>query len=120
MFSIDNLHDLLPKSNAVIVSIPFSPETTDLIGEKELKLMPKNSIIVNVSRGPVVNEKALYDALKNNEIYGAGSDVWYVYPKSNKTDIRNTLPSKYPFHELENVVMSPHRGGRVHEMEPIE
>ncbi len=117
VFQLDKLHELLPKSNVVIVTIPFSEETTDLIGEKEFGLMPKNSIIVNVSRGPVVNEKALYEALKNNRIYGAGSDVWYIYPKSNGTDIRNTFPSKYPFHELENVVMSPHRGGRVHEME---
>ena len=66
--------------------------------------------IVNVGRGEVVEEKALYEALKNGVLKGAGLDVWYTYPQPGKTG-GIQLPSTYPFHELPNVVLSPHVGG---------
>lgn len=116
VFPVSRLHELLPTATVLMITVPFSLETKDLISSKELSLMSRDSILVNVSRGQIVNEKALYKALKNRHLYGAGLDVRYNYPKS-KDSIDKTYPSEYPFHKLGNVVMSPHRAGRVFEKE---
>ncbi len=65
---------------------------------------------MNVGRGAIVDEGALYQALKNGQLAAAGIDVWYNYPKDEASQA-NTPPSQYPFGELDNVVLSPHRGG---------
>ena len=68
--------------------------------------MNKNSIIINIARGPIINEEALYIALSKKIIRGAIIDVWYQYPKG---DNKNKLwPSKFPLHKLENIKMSAH------------
>ena len=72
--------------------------------------LPKGAIVINVGRGPVINEEALYNALHAGRLAGAGIDVWYTYPHGEE-ERGHTLPSRFPFHELDNVVMSPHRGG---------
>jgi phosphoglycerate dehydrogenase-like enzyme len=100
-----DLGRLLPSADFVVVAIPHSAETENLIGEKELKLMKPGAFIVNVGRGPVINEAALYDALRDRRIAGAGLGVWYQYPEAD--ELRR--PSTLPFHELENVVMAPHK-----------
>jgi len=71
--------------------------------------MKSDSIIVNISRGRIVDEDALFDALKNNRIRGAGLDVWWRYPK--KWGGKGSPPSDIPFQELDNLVASPHRAG---------
>lgn len=112
------LPELLPQAQVVLIATPATPETESMIGERELALLPQGAILVNVGRGTVVDQKALYDALKSGHLFGAGIDVWYNYPQS--VDAReNTQPAEYPFHELDNVVMSPHRagGGGVDEVE---
>ncbi len=81
-----------------------------------MALLPPQAILVNVGRGPIVVEKALYQALCNGALYAAGLDVWYNYP-ADKASRSNTPPSQYPFHELDNVVMSSHRGGLTTEVE---
>lgn len=80
--------------------------------------MPAGGLLVNVGRGVVVDQAALYRALKEGHLAGAGLDVWYNYPSGEDTH-HNTFPSDYPFHELDNVVLSPHRGGATREGEPI-
>lgn len=108
--SSDALHDLLPETNALLICLPHTPETDGLIGAEELALLPPDALLVNVGRGPIVEEAALYRALRDGLIYAAGLDVWYNYPSDE--DARSaTPPSAFPFHELENVVMSPHRAG---------
>ncbi len=107
---IQHLTQLLPRTGVLIICLPLTPQTDNLIGKKELALLPTGSILVNIGRGPIVNEAALFDALKNGRLSAAGLDVWYNYPP-DKTSRVNTPPSNYPFHELDNVVMSPHRGG---------
>ncbi|GAB5562748.1 MAG: hypothetical protein SynsKO_43950 [Synoicihabitans sp.] len=64
-----------------------------------------SAFIINVGRGPVINEAALYAALRNKKIGGAGLDVWWCYP----SDDQPCLPSNLPFHELDNLVMTPHK-----------
>ncbi|MGD9028594.1 MAG: 2-hydroxyacid dehydrogenase [Anaerolineae bacterium] len=104
------LPSLLPQADALIIALPLTPETEGLIGKEELALLPPYSVLVNVGRGSIVDEEALYRALRDGRLYAAGLDVWYNYP-SDKPSRPNTPPSTYPFHELDNVVMSPHRGG---------
>ena len=106
----DALHRLLPRADALIVCLPHTPETNGFIGEEELALLPPGAVLVNVGRGPVVDEAALYHALRDGALYAAGLDVWYNYPADEAARL-HTPPSAYPFHELDNVVMSPHRAG---------
>ena len=70
--------------------------------------MRASAVILNVGRGPTIDERALYEALKDRRIAGAIIDTWYSYPTPNQP---NTLPSKLPFHELPNIVMTPHMSG---------
>ena len=99
----------LRKANALVVCLPWTSETDGLLGKDELALLPDGAILVNVARGPVIDERALYDELRSGRI-AAGLDVWYAYPKDEKARA-DTQPSEFPFHELDNVVLSPHRGG---------
>jgi phosphoglycerate dehydrogenase-like enzyme len=108
--SPEELHRLLPRANALIICLPHTPETSGLIGAEELSLLPAGAILVNVGRGSIVDEAALYHALRDGTLYAAGLDVWYSYP-ADEAARSQTAPSAYPFHELDNVVMSPHRAG---------
>ena len=112
----DALHSLLPQANVLIICLPHTPETTGLIGERELALLPPGAVLVNVGRGPIVDEAALYHALREGTLRSAGLDVWYNYP-ADEAARSHTPPSAYPFHELDNVVMSPHRAGGADETE---
>jgi phosphoglycerate dehydrogenase-like enzyme len=104
------LHALLPSINALMICLPHTLETDGLIGQTELDLLPADAVLVNIGRGLVVDEGALFATLRDGRIHGAGLDVWYNYP-TDKASRSNTPPANYPFHELDNVVMSPHRGG---------
>lgn len=116
--SVADLHDLLPRAGAILVCLPLTPETEGLIGAAELALLPNDAVLVNVGRGPVVDEEALYQALRDHRLYAAGLDVWYSYPR-DEASRSHTPPSRYPFHELENVVMSPHRAAGSTETERL-
>jgi phosphoglycerate dehydrogenase-like enzyme len=105
-----DLPQLLPRAEAIIITAPLTPETRGLIGERELGALPRGAVLVNVGRGAIVDEGALYHALKNGQLTAAGIDVWYNYP-TDEASQGNTPPSQYPFGELDNVVLSPHRGG---------
>lgn len=99
------LDDLLPRCDFVILACPLTPDTTGLLDARRLELCKNNAVIINLARGPVIDEQALFQALKNRRIGGAVLDVWYQYPSPEDSSPR---PSKYPFHELDNVVMTPH------------
>lgn len=103
--SLKEIGQHLPQADFVVVAIPAAAGTIDLIAEQEFQLMKPGAFIVNVGRGPVINEDALYHALQTRRIAGAGLDVWYQYPAPGQ----NRLPSRQPFHELENVIMTPHK-----------
>ena len=105
-----DLHALLERTHVLIITLPGTPDTDAMIGEGELALMPPGGILVNVARGSVVDQGALYAALKTGHLRAAGLDVWYNYP-TNPEERERTPPADFPFHELDNVVMSPHRGG---------
>ncbi len=89
--------EILKKSDFISLHVPLMPSTHHLIGEKELKMMKKNAVLINTSRGPVVDEQALVFALKEKQIFGAGLDVYEHEP-----EITEELK------KLDNVVLQPH------------
>ncbi len=106
----DQLHEALKQTDALFGALPLTPKTENLIGEEELRLLPANAVVVNVGRGPVINQKALFESLHTRAIRAAGLDVWYNYPREVEART-NTPPADFPFGQLDNVVLSPHRGG---------
>jgi len=98
----------LPDADFVIPCCPLTPETTGLIGAAQFARMKQTAFLINITRGRVVDERAAYEALRDRRIAGAALDVWYQYP--NQPD-EQRLPSRYPFHELPNVLLSPHNSG---------
>ncbi len=111
-----DLPALLPQADAVVVCLPQTPETTGLLDESALALLPPGAVLANIGRGPIVDQAALYAALTSGHLRAAGVDVWYTYPKTEES-WANTPPADFPFHELDNVVMTPHRGGALEETE---
>jgi len=101
------LHQLLARADYVAITASLSAETRGLIGERELALMKPTALLINVARGEIVDEDALYRALSARTIAGAALDVWYRYP----TAAGETFPGHRPFHELPNVLMTPHVSG---------
>ena len=105
---MDGLARMLSESDFVVVGCPLTEQTRGLIGAGEFAAMKPGAVIVNVARGGVIVEQALYDALRSRRIGGAVIDVWYRYPGN---DAAGCLPSALPFHELDNIIMSPHASG---------
>ena len=103
--SYDALHDVLPAADFVVASCRLAPNTEGLFGEREFERMKRSAFFINVARGGVVDEGALYEALREERIAGAAIDVWWQYPSSRD---ETCFPSRFPFHELPNVLLSPH------------
>ena len=108
--SAAELDGLWASAEVLVIALPQTPETEGLVGESQIDRMPNDAVLVNVGRGPIVDQAALYGALRDGRLGGAGVDVWYRYP-DDPEERANTPPADYPFHELDNVVMSPHRAG---------
>jgi phosphoglycerate dehydrogenase-like enzyme len=92
--------DLLRNADIVSIHLVLGDRTRGLIGARELAAMKKTAYLVNTSRGPIVDEKALIDALTKKQIAGAGLDVFDVEP----------LPLDHPYRKMDNVVITPHLG----------
>ncbi len=101
----DCLPQLLAESDFVVLACDLNDETRGLIGKAELDAMKQGSVLINVARGMVVQEDALYAALIAKSIGGAIIDVWYNHISPETPD---AWPSHLPFHELNNVILSPH------------
>jgi phosphoglycerate dehydrogenase-like enzyme len=101
------LDEVLRRADHVAIALPLGEGTRGLLGERELALMKPGAVLINVSRGAVVDEEALYRALAERRIGGAALDVWYRYPAGPEP----TLPARLPFHTLPNVLMTPHVSG---------
>jgi phosphoglycerate dehydrogenase-like enzyme len=113
----DDLHRLLPRAQVLFVTVPLTDATKGYIGARELRLLPEGAILVNVARGPIIDEAALYAALVEKRI-SAGLDVWYRYPESEASRL-HTLPADFPFGGLDNVVMTPHLAEHTRETESL-
>ncbi|OLS23464.1 MAG: Formate dehydrogenase [Candidatus Heimdallarchaeota archaeon LC_2] len=104
-------HEFLQRLDVLIIAAPRTKKTENMIGEEELQMLGKNAYLLNVGRGPIINEKALYMALKKQVIKGAAIDVWYNYQPQEINGKTYPYDSNHPFHELENIILSPHRAG---------
>lgn len=96
-----DLDTLLSESDIVSIHAPLNENTEGLINEAALKKMKKNAILINVGRGPIVDEKALYEALVNEEIEAAGLDVLSVEPMSKENPLKN-------FKDSNRLIITPH------------
>lgn len=102
-----NLEEILAASDFLAITVPLTPSTKGLIGAPQLAQMKQTAILINVARAALIDEEALYSALREKRIGGAALDVWYKYPSTHG----QTKPSVFPFHELPNVLMTPHVAG---------
>ena len=101
----ETLDNLLVQSDFVMLCVPLTKDTKCLIGEKELKLMKSTAVLVNISRGDVVDQDALVKALQDNSIKGAALDVTTPEP----------LPPDHPLLHMPNVIVTPHNAGSTEE-----
>lgn len=100
------IDEVMEKADFITIHLPKTAETTNIIGTKEFDLAKKNLRIVNCARGGLINEDALYDALKDGKIAGAAIDVYEKEPK----EAPGGAEFKHKFLELDNVVLTPHLG----------
>ena len=101
---LDDIDEVCKQSDFITLHMPKTPETTGMIGAKQLAEMPEGAIVLNVARGGLVDLDALADALENGHLAGAGIDVWENEPVSDS-----------PIHKFENAVITPHLGASTKE-----
>ena len=106
----ENIEAMMSSCDILYLTCALNDETTHLINKNNIHLL-ENKFIINIARGPVIEEEVLYISLKDRIIAGVGQDVWYKYPKGKE----GTWPSQYPIHEFENIVMSPHASCHAYE-----
>jgi len=99
--------EIIGQSDYVLIAMPATDATIGLMDRRRLGLMKSTAFLINVARAEIVDEDALYDALAKRSIAGAVLDVWYRYPRETGP----TRPATRPFHELPNVLMTPHVSG---------
>ena len=104
-YPIEDIDTVLALGDFILISTPLTSETKGLISTSQFKKMKSSAIILNIARGEIIEEEALYQACKKKLIGGALIDTWYEYPTSISD---RTPPSRFLFNELDNVIMSPH------------
>jgi phosphoglycerate dehydrogenase-like enzyme len=103
VFLAEQRDEFLAGLDFLIMGVPISNETTGLVGERELKILPNRVLVLNPARGPLINEKALVCALKEGWIAGAALDAHHHYP----------MPADHPLRFLPNVILTPHISGSI-------
>ncbi len=98
----ERFHEVLPTADVVLIAMPYDEETKHFVGRREFALMKHSAIIVNISRGGVIDEAAMIDSLNKKLIAAAAMDVTEIEP----------LPPESPLWEMDNVLLTPHLGGR--------
>ena len=99
------LEEVVGNADFLVVTLPLTPETRGVVSRRVLKAMKPTAYLVNVGRGAVVDEEALYEALMKGWIAGAALDVWWSYPPDPNA------PSRLGVHKLPNVIATPHKAG---------
>ncbi|HVY06894.1 MAG TPA: 2-hydroxyacid dehydrogenase [Burkholderiales bacterium] len=106
--SMRGLDDLLAHSDFVLLSLPLDASTTGLLDKARIARMKPNAFLINVARGALIDETALFEACRDRRIGGAAIDTWYHYPPQGTM---HAEPSRLPFRDLDNVIMTPHGSG---------
>lgn len=107
---VESKRELFERADAVGIHAPLTDETRGAVGESELRALGEDGIVVNASRGPVIDTDALVDALRNDAIHGAAVDVFDEEP----------APEDHPLFELDNVLVTPHIAGSTRESVPAK
>ncbi|MFN6201402.1 MAG: 2-hydroxyacid dehydrogenase [Acidobacteriota bacterium] len=113
----ERLDELLGVSDYVVVCCPLTESTRGMLDRARLARFRRGAFLINVARAEIVDELALYEALRERRLAGAALDVWYRYPVDAGLDPdQRMLPATLPFGELENVIMTPHLSAWTEEM----
>ncbi|TDF98070.1 D-2-hydroxyacid dehydrogenase [Paenibacillus piri] len=104
-YTLDQLNEVIGQSDYIALTLPLTDQTANMLGEEQFKRMKPNAILINISRGALIDEEVLLDCLRNRKIGGAGLDVFVEEFKLGK------LPPESPFWELDNVLITPHCAG---------
>ena len=110
----DEMHDLsalpavLESADFILLGLPLAAETRNLIDAAALARMKPDAVIINVARGALIDEIALFEALRSKRIGGAILDTWWQYPEQGQ---ETGACSNLPFHELDNSILTPHASG---------
>jgi len=108
IYPLATLDEMLPLCDTVAICTAFGPETERLFDARRLARMKPTAFLVNIARGAIIDEDALYATLRDGTIGGAAIDVWWQYPDPAEPERRG---SRHPFHELPNIIMTPHCSG---------
>jgi phosphoglycerate dehydrogenase-like enzyme len=103
----ERLDEVLRQSDYLVITLSLSPATRHLLDARRLRMMKATAYLINVARAEIIEETALYRALASGGLAGAALDVWYRYPATPGA----TLPATQPFHELGNLILTPHVSG---------
>jgi phosphoglycerate dehydrogenase-like enzyme len=105
IYPLTELDRMLPLCDVVVIAAGLGDQTKEIINAHRLSLMKPTALFINIGRAGIADEEALYNALRDGKIGGAALDVWWRYPTADEPKRR---PSQFPFHELPNVLMTPH------------
>ena len=108
MGNVTDMKKVLQAADVIVVTTPLTRETRNLLGKKELDWMKSDAILINVGRGDVIDQQALYEHLASNPDFRAGIDTWWSEPSSGEDFIL-----EYPFCKLPNFIGSPHNADHV-------
>ncbi len=111
--AMNHFDRLLGEADFIVVAAPLTETTHGFINESAFAKMKTSAVVVNVARGAIIDEPALYQALKSKRIAGALIDTWYKYPRQGDD---HQKPASLPFHELDNLIMTPHASGWTHNL----
>ena len=114
MGTLADMDKVLAASDVVVLTVPLTKATINIIGRRELKLMKPDAILINVARGNVVDQGALYEHLQTTPSFGVGIDTWWSEPGDP-----DGFKLEYPFFDLPNLIGSPHKADHVPEMMQI-
>lgn len=107
-FTLDRIGAMFEACDFGVLAVALTAETRGLIGERELAALGPEGVLVNIARGPIVDEDALWMCLSDGRLGGAVLDVWYRYPDEREDRV---APSRHPLLDLDNVVATPHISG---------
>ena len=108
MGTVRDMKEVLQAADVVVVTTPLTRETRNMLGKKQLEWMKPDAILINVGRGDVIDQQALYEHLKSNPDFRAGIDTWWSEPICQET-----FKLDYPFFDLPNIIGSPHNADEV-------